>query len=97
MTDFLFIPTEDGTEEKFEILYEFERHDTGKKYIIVVPADQDMEDGEQEVFAFRFQGESDQMTLEMIEDDQEWEVVEEMFETWLSEEFQEQTDDSVQK
>ena len=89
MKDYLFIPNEDGTEEKFQVLYEFERHDTGKKYIIVVPTDGQESDEEQEVFAFRYQGENDQMTLEMIEDDQEWEVVEEMFETWLSQEFQE--------
>lgn len=89
LSDYLFIPSEDGTEEKFKVLYDFERHDTGKKYIIVVPTDAPETEEEQEVFAFRYEGENDQMTLEMIEDDQEWEVVEEMFETWLSKEFQE--------
>lgn len=87
MTEYLFIPTEDGTEEKFEILYEFERHDTGRKYILVTPTEVEDPD-EQEVFAFRYHGENDQMTLEMIEDDEEWKIVEEMFEMWLSDDFQ---------
>ena len=32
MSEYLFIPDENGEEQKFEILYEFERHDTGQKY-----------------------------------------------------------------
>lgn len=93
LTEYLFIPDEKGVEEKFEILYEFERHDTGQKYILVVPADQEAEGEEQEVFAFRYDDSEDQITLEMIEDDKEWEMVEEMFETWLSDEFQVMTND----
>lgn len=94
LTDYLFIPDENGVEQKFEILYEFERHDTGQKYILVVPADQDVDEEEQqEVFAFRYHGDQDQLTLEMIEDDKEWEIVEEMFNTWLSEEFQVMSND----
>ena len=88
MSEYLFIPDENGVEQKFEILYEFERHDTGQKYLLVVPAD-NMDDDveEQEVYAFRYRDENDQLTLEMIEDDQEWEMVEEVFDTWLSNEF----------
>lgn len=93
MSEYLFIPDENGEEQKFEILYEFERHDTGQKYLLVSPADQHEEE-EQEVFAFRYHGENDQLTLEMIEDDQEWEIVEEVFDTWLSNEFQVMENDS---
>ena len=61
--------------------------------MLVAPADQHEEE-EQEVFAFRYHGENDQLTLEMIEDDQEWEIVEEVFDTWLSNEFQVMENDS---
>lgn len=95
MNEYLFIPDENGVEQKFEILYEFERHDTGQKYILVVPADKNNDAEEQEVFAFRYHVDKDQLTLEMIEDDQEWEIVEEMFDTWLSDEFQVMTNEST--
>ena len=92
--EFLFIPNEDGTESIFEILYEFTRDDTGQKYMLVVPADavdgEENDEEEQEVFAFRYSGDQDNMTIEMIEDEEEWEMVQEVFQTWLSEEFQEE-------
>ncbi|MRG29790.1 DUF1292 domain-containing protein [Laceyella tengchongensis] len=90
--EFLMIPNEDGTEEKFEILYTFESDETGKKYMFVAPADElenerNNEDEEGvEVLAFRYTEEGDDITLEMIEEDneQEWDLVEEMFNTLFS-------------
>ncbi|MFC7441388.1 DUF1292 domain-containing protein [Laceyella putida] len=88
--EFLMIPTEDGTEERFEILYTFESDETGNKYMFVAPADEleneNEEEGGVEVLAFRYTEEGDDITLEMIDEDneQEWNLVEEMFNTLFS-------------
>ncbi len=58
--------------------------ETEKSYLVAVPAEQ-AEQEEQEVFAFRFE-ESDQneddLTLYQIETDQEWDMIEEMLNTF---------------
>lgn len=76
--EYLYIPNEDGEEEKFEILGTFEHDETGRKYMMVAPADAD-EDEEQEVFAFRYTEDGDEFEIELIEDEEEWKMVEEMF------------------
>lgn len=92
--EFLFVPNEDGTESIFEVLYEFTRDDTGQRYMLVVPVNEEdqeeTEEEDQEVFAFRYSGNDENLTIEMIEDEAEWEMVQEVFQTWLSEEFQEE-------
>ncbi|SHE77927.1 Uncharacterized protein YrzB, UPF0473 family [Seinonella peptonophila] len=96
--EYLFIPNDDGTEEKFEILYEFERDDTGQKYMLVLPVNEDNnEPEEQEVFAFRYSGDRDNMVIELIEDDEEWNMVQETFQTLVSDEFQEEVYGSEDK
>lgn len=101
--EFLFVPNEDGTESIFEVLYEFTRDDTGQHYMLVVPVNEDdneeAEEEEQEVFAFRYSGDEENLTIEMIEDEAEWEMVQEVFQTWLSQEFQEEVygDESPQQ
>lgn len=86
--EYLFIPNEDGTEDKFEILFTFEHDTTGRKYMLVVPADadEDTEADEQDVYAFRYTEDGDDLQLEMIEDDEEWAMVEEMFHTMMPQE-----------
>lgn len=89
--EFLMIPNEDGTEERFEILYTFENDEAGRKYMFVAPADEmeneSEEEGSVEVLAFRYTEDGDDITLEMIDEDneQEWNFVEEMFNTLFSE------------
>lgn len=86
--EYLMIPTEDGKEEKFEILYLFDHDETGKSYIFVTPAaDGEHEEPYQEVLAFRYKEEdSGNLTLEMIEEENqaEWDMVEEVFNTLVS-------------
>jgi len=77
--EYLFIPDEEGNEEKFEIIYEFEVED--KKYILVVAADSDEDEEEAEVFAFRYEDDGQDMRLFPIENDEEWDLVEEVFNT----------------
>jgi uncharacterized protein YrzB (UPF0473 family) len=83
----LRIPNENGEEELFEILFTFEHDDTGKKYMFVTPVEPPEDDDEyQEVLAFRYTGEGDDIQLEMIEEDneEEWDMVEEVFETMIA-------------
>ncbi|WP_054753385.1 DUF1292 domain-containing protein [Piscibacillus salipiscarius] len=80
----MIIPDENGEEHLFDILFTFDVDETEKSYLVAVPAEQ-AEQEEQEVFAFRFE-ESDQneddLTLYQIETDQEWDMIEEMLNTF---------------
>lgn len=84
--EYIFIPDEEGNEEKYEIIYEFEHED--KNYLLVIPADDssDETDEEVEVFAFRYEEDEDGIQLQVIEDEQEWDMIEEVLNT-LNHEF----------
>lgn len=82
--DYIFIPDEEGNDEKFEILYEFDHED--KKYILLVPADLEDEEEEAEVYAFRYEESKNGIELQTIEDEEEWDMIEEVFNT-LNHEF----------
>lgn len=83
--EYIYIPDEEGNEDRFEILFTFERDDTGKKYMFVTPADDDAEDAEeQEVYAFRYEEDGDNLNIHLIEDEEEWDMVEEMFHTIMA-------------
>jgi uncharacterized protein YrzB (UPF0473 family) len=77
--EFIFIENEDGSDEKYEILYEFEAEDTD--YILLILADLPDDEDEAEVFAFRYVKEGEDLRLEVIESEEEWEIVEEVFNT----------------
>lgn len=83
----IIIPDENGDEHLFEVLFTFDVDDTEQSYIAVVPVEQ-AEDEEVEVYAFRYEEkESDEdLSLFPIEDDDEWEMVEEMLQTLAEEE-----------
>ncbi|MFC5405205.1 DUF1292 domain-containing protein [Cohnella soli] len=82
--EIIYIPDEDGNDEAFEVVMRFELDDgTDRKYMMVVPADD--EDEEQEVFAFRYDEEEDELKLYPIEDEAEWDMVEETFNTLMGE------------
>lgn len=75
------IPDEEGVEEAFEVIMTFEVDD-GRKYLMAVPTEaEDAE--EEEVYAFRYEEHGEDLDLFLIEDDEEWEMVEEMFHTML--------------
>lgn len=83
--EIIYIPDDEGNEEAFEVIMRFELDDgTDRKYLMVVPADEDG-DEEQEVFAFRYQEENEEIQLFPIEDQAEWDMVEETFNTLIGE------------
>jgi uncharacterized protein YrzB (UPF0473 family) len=62
----------------------FEVDGSEHKYMMVVPLESDNEE-EDEVYAFRYEEEGDDLKLYTIEDEEEWNIVEETFNTLLGE------------
>ena len=82
--EIIYIPDEEGNEEEFEVIMKFEVDGSDQKYMMVVPligADEE----EDEVYAFRYEEEGDDLKLYTIEDEEEWSMVEETFNTLLGE------------
>lgn len=78
--EILYIPDDEGNDEAFEVIMRFEPDDgTDRKYILLVPAEDT--DEEQEVFAFRYEEEDEEIKLFPIDDQEEWDMVEETFNT----------------
>lgn len=89
----IVIPDENGDEHLFDELFRFHVDATNKSYILLTPvgAEED-EDEEVEVFAFRFEdreGEEDDIALFPVDTDEEWEMVEEMLNTFSEEQDEE--------
>lgn len=83
--EIIYIADDEGNDEAFEVIARFELDDgTDRKYLMVVPADED-ENEEQEVFAFRYDEENEEIKLYPIEDQEEWDMVEETFNTLMGE------------
>lgn len=86
----IVIPDEEGNEHLFDVLFTFDVDETDKSYIVLTEAFQENnEDDEIEVFAFEFkeQGNDDSdITLIPIETESEWDMVEEMIETFSASE-----------
>lgn len=94
--EIIYIPDDEGNEEAFEVIMRFELDDgSDRKYLMVVPAEEDT-DEEQEVFAFRYEEENEEIKLFPIEEQEEWDMVEETFNTLMSE-FGEAEDDAQGK
>ncbi|MFD2618216.1 DUF1292 domain-containing protein [Terrilactibacillus laevilacticus] len=80
----IIIPDPDtGEDHLFDILFTFDVNETNKSYMVVTPSEAaDDEDDEQEVFGFRYEEKDDDFKLFPIETDAEWEMVEEMINTF---------------
>jgi uncharacterized protein YrzB (UPF0473 family) len=90
--EIIIIPDEDGNEEEFEVLFTFDVDETDKKYMMLIPVDGNPE--VDEVYPFRYEEEGDDLQLYPIEDDEEWDMVEETFNTLIDElEFDEEEED----
>ncbi|OEF98912.1 hypothetical protein BHF71_03015 [Vulcanibacillus modesticaldus] len=77
--EYIYITDDDGKDVKFEIIYEFEAED--RKYLLVVPTDISEDEEEAEVYAFRYEEQGDDLILYTIEDEKEWDMIEEVFNT----------------
>jgi uncharacterized protein YrzB (UPF0473 family) len=82
--EIIYIPDEDGNEEEFEVIMKFEVDGSEQKYMMVVPVNAE-DDETDEVYAFRYEEDGDDLKLYTIEDEEEWNMVEETFNTLLGE------------
>ncbi len=78
----IIIPGENGEENLYEVIFTFDIEENNQSYVAVVPVEQ-AEDEEQEVFVFRYEEKDNQddLMLFSIESDEEWDIVEETFNT----------------
>ncbi|QFT89969.1 hypothetical protein FIU87_14990 [Bacillus sp. THAF10] len=80
---------ENGNEQLCEVLFTFESEEFGKSYVLYYPVGADEDDNEDiEIHASSFvPNESDEGgDLEPVETDEEWDMIEEMLNTFLAEE-----------
>lgn len=82
--EIIYIPDEEGNEEEFEVIMKFEVDGSDKKYMMVVPVEAEEEESD-EVYAFRYEEEEDDLKLYTIDDEDEWSIVEETFNTLMAE------------
>lgn len=81
--ELIYIPDEEGNEAEFEVIMRFEVDGSDAKYMMVVPTDADEE--ADEVYAFRYEEDGEDLKLFTIDDEEEWDIVEETFNTLMSE------------
>jgi uncharacterized protein YrzB (UPF0473 family) len=83
--EIIYIPDEEGNEEEFEVIMKFEVDGSDKKYMMVVPMEG--EEDTDEVYAFRYEEDDngDDLKLFTIDDEEEWNIVEETFNTLMAE------------
>lgn len=81
------IVDEHGNEELYEILFTFDSEDFGKSYVLVYPAGIPEED-EIELQAFSYVENEDgtEGDLEPIETEEEWDMIEEVLNTFIEDE-----------
>jgi len=82
--EIIYIPDDEGNEEEFEVIMKFEVDGSDNKYMMVVPVESTDEETD-EVYAFRYEEDGDDLKLFIIEDEEEWQVVEETFNTLVGE------------
>ncbi len=75
----LYVKDENGNEKKMTILFTFDSEDTKSQYVVF--QDPESEDGE--VYASRY---DDKGQLLPIESDEEWDMVEEVINTFVEDE-----------
>ena len=83
----MIIKDANGQEKEMEILFTFESDELNREYVVFT----DPNDESGEVFALRY---NDNYELEQIEDESEWNMIEEVFGAFVEEldEYDEETD-----
>lgn len=84
---------ENGNEQLCEVLFTFDSEEFGKSYVLYYPIGTDEDDEEEiEIHASSFTPTEDGQDGELmpIETDEEWDMIEEMLETFLAEQDEEQ-------
>ncbi|MCR6096948.1 DUF1292 domain-containing protein [Salipaludibacillus agaradhaerens] len=90
--DRIVIPDENGDEHLFQVLFTFDVDSTGNSYMVLAPeGSNESEEDEVEVHAFRYEEpEGGELSLYAIETDEEWNMVEELLNTFADGELEEE-------
>jgi uncharacterized protein YrzB (UPF0473 family) len=82
------IVDENGNEQLCEVLFTFESEKFNKSYVLYYPISSDDDDEEIEIHASSFTPSEDNQDgeLQPIETEEEWDMIEEMLNTYLDEE-----------
>lgn len=86
---FITVVDEEGNEQLHEILFTFDSEEFNKSYVLYFPAgaeEDEHEDIEIHASAYNQNSESDGGNLQPIETEEEWDMIEEMLNTFLAEE-----------
>mgnify|MGYP001427148371 CR=1 FL=1 len=84
--NYITVVDEEGNEILCEVLFTFESEQFDKSYVLYYPAGA-TDDEEIEIFAASFQpGEGDAGELQPVETEEEWDLIEEMLNTFLEQE-----------
>ena len=84
---YITVSDDNGNETLYEVLFTFDSEDYGKSYILLIPAGS--EPGDQvDVLAYSFdsEAEGEDVDLNEIESDEEWDMVEGVLDTFLNDE-----------
>lgn len=85
--EFVTIVDENGNEELYQILFTFDSEDFGKSYVLLHPAGvSDDEEVEIQAYAFKESEEGGEGELLPIETEEEWDMVEEVLNTFMEDE-----------
>lgn len=83
--DVIYVADGEGNDLAFEVLFYFEDPNSGQNYVFLLP--EEGADGEEdEVLAFRYKEEGDQIQLEDVETEAEWDMLDEVFNTLMQDE-----------
>ncbi|WP_243290648.1 DUF1292 domain-containing protein [Bacillus sp. FJAT-47783] len=80
---------DEGNEQLCEVLFTFENEEFGKSYVLYYPVGAEEDENEEiEIHASSFtpNGEGEEGELKPIETDEEWDMIEEMLNTFLEDE-----------
>jgi uncharacterized protein YrzB (UPF0473 family) len=81
---------ESGNEQLCEVLFTFDSEEFKKSYVLYYPVGADEDDEDIEIHASSFtSGETEEGELSPIETEEEWDMIEEMLNTFLDEEEEE--------
>ena len=86
------VKNDKGVEVEYEVLFTFESDETGKKYIVYTDNSTD-DEGNVKVYASTYTGSDDKMTLQAIETDKEWKIIDKILEE-IQNKFNEQSNNS---
>lgn len=82
--EFITLVDEEGNESLYEILFTFDSEDYGKSYVLLYPAGTtDEDDVELQAFSFVESEEGGHGDLHPIETDEEWDMIEEVLNTFM--------------